>query len=218
MPAPLLTLRALIQQACGIFAPADNSSRYFTAALHHAQAFRRELIAGNGRELRTAYLDLGTDRTVDLPDDCVEYESVGLLLDGADVIYPLAYNAALSKLPTAGYLPPLDTYWAPEFRIDRENHRLVCSSLVPDTAQLVMEYIGFGACVGKDIAIDPLAHSWGIQFILQGLNAQKKDWQAVAYHKGEALKEKVLYKDRIRNFSLTGAMQVKHEAAAQRWK
>lgn len=247
MPPPLLTLDQLITDACEIFAPADAPTRYYLAALPHAQAFRRELIAGTNRQLKTAYLELGLDRSVALPEDYVEYTMLGLQLPGWGVTRNLIYNASISGLPLpepqpfgiVDYLTPPTTYeceqaryglladgycgygigsWNAEFRIDREEGRIICNSRVPSDALLVLEYYGFGAKDGEDIAIDPLAHSWGIQYILEKLSAQKKDWSAVQYHKAEALKERQKYKDRTRNFSLEGAMQVKQQAAAQRWK
>lgn len=250
MAAPLLTLDQLISEACEQFAPADAPTRYYTAALSHAQAFRRELLAGSHRELKTVYLEVGDDYSADLPADYVEYTMLGLQLPGSAVTRNLIYNSRLSLLPptfraaspAGSFLDPLDSdeceqacyglldagydgycgfgypHFSQEFRIDRATGRVICNSLVPPLSLLALEYYGFGAKEGEDIALDPLAHSWGIHYVLERLNAQKKDWNAVAYHKEKVQEERAKYKNRTRAFSLDGALQAKHRAAAQRWK
>lgn len=214
-----LTLDQLITEACEQFAPADAPTRYYTAALPHAQAFRRELISSTSRETITALLQVGPDRTAALPDNYVEYERLGALSDDEQSVYPLSCGdtRAYTTAPIS-IVYPHDWMRIGHFQIDPKQGVVTCNSLVPTDTILVLEYKSFGAADGEDIAIDPLAHSWGISFILERLHAQKKDWNAVAYHKGEAVKEKDKYKARTRTFSLVGAMQAKHMAAAQRWK
>lgn len=249
MPAQL-TLDQLIEEACQQFAPADAPTRYYTAAIPHANAFRRELIAGTGRELRTAYLELGQDRCADLPDDYVEYTMLGLQLPGWGTVRNLIYNGSLSKATaphatrqdTQDFLTPPTTYeceqarhgllddgydgycgfgypgFSQEFRIDREEGRIICNSRVPADALLVLEYYGFGAKDGEDIAIDPLAHSWGINYILWKLHLQKQNLAMARELERLTLTEKTKYTNRTRNFSLAGATQAKQQASAQRWK
>lgn len=251
-----LTLSQLVRQACDMFAPADSSSRYYTAALHHAQAFRRELITNSARMLKTEYLDLGDDRSVALPDDYAEYRMLGITFPGWAGVRNLVYNDRLSLLPgentppyfgqapadAPDFLTPPTSYecaqaryglldadsdgycgfggpwYAGEFRIDHDQHRIICSSRVPGNARLVLEYQSFAAADGQDIAVDPMAHSWGLNHILEGLNAQKKDWGAAAYYGDKAKTEKARYKAATSNFSLGNAQQANHVAAAGRWK
>ena len=95
-----LTLDQLISEAIELFAPADAPTRYYSAALSHAHAFRRELIAGTNRQMKTEYLELGDDRTVDLPEDYVEYTMLGLTFPGwGGAVRNLVYNGALSLRP-----------------------------------------------------------------------------------------------------------------------
>lgn len=250
-----LTLSALIKQACDIFAPADASTRYYTAALHHAQAFRRELISGTNRELKTEELQLGDDRTVDLPDDYAEYRMIGMRLPGWGGVRNLAYNSVISLIPgeniapnwsSASQVPDYliaptsnecsqalygsvdDGYtgycgfgvpcWEGEFRIDRQQHRLICNSRVPAEAIIVLEYHSFGAPDGKDIPIDAFAHSWGINYILWKLYLQKKDIQMAREYERLTGIEKAKHTRRTSPLSLEGIQNANHNAAAQRWK
>ena len=64
-----LTLDQVIIDACEVFAPADAPTRYYTAALSHAAAFRRLYLRKNPTTLRTVYLQPAADRTVALPED-----------------------------------------------------------------------------------------------------------------------------------------------------
>lgn len=244
-----LTLDQVIIDACEVFAPADAPTRYYTAALSHAAAFRRLYLRKNPTTLRTVYLQPAADRTVALPDDYANWQMLGVTFPGWSSVRNLTYNGKLSLLTfdpldtTPDFLTPptsaesgrvygaLDAdapsesylgFGAPvhanEFRIDAPNSRIVCSSRLPDSALLVLEYYGFGSEEGADIALDPLAHDWAKNFIIERLFAQKKDWNSVAYYKAEALKAHNLYVEDRRTFGLGNVLNVKRAAAAQRWK
>lgn len=219
--APFLTLGQLITEACELFDPAGQPTRYFSSALKHGEAFRRKLITGTHREDRTDYLEVGGDRTAELPSDFVKYTRLGVLSDDELTIYPLLYDGSV---PASGrtILQPADFphEWMHlgGFRIDQQTHRIVCNSLVPEHTVLVLDYKTFGATVGEDIAIDPLAQSWGQKFILTELYKQKKDWASATTYAKDCMQEHELYKQAIRNFSLAQVKRVNHKAAGQRWK
>lgn len=217
-----LFLSDLITEACELFAPTDAPTHYFTAAQKHALAFRRKLIGGTSRENRTQVLELGNDRTVDLPDDYVQYERLGVLSENQQYVHTLAY-ADISPMPVANVKIdpscwPHDWMRFGGFKIDNAKRQIICNSLVPQNTLLVLEYKCYGAAFGEDIPIDPLAHSWGVKYILAELHGQKKDWVSAREVAKDREREFALYKQAISNFSLTGAMQVKHQTAAQLWK
>lgn len=241
----VLTLDQLITEACEIFAPADAPTRYYSAALSHAAAFRRAYSRNNPATIRTAYLQVADDRTVDLPDDYANWKMLGLTFPGWGAIRNLVYNGSLPLAVAAGapddYLEPpteselvarygsidadTDGYCgfghpghANEFRFDEEHGRIVCSSRVPTDAVLVLEYYGFDAPAGQDIAIEAIAHDWALNFLLEKLFAQKKDWNTVNYYKGEAEKARLKYKEDKRTFGVDNVLHAKHTAARQRWK
>lgn len=242
-----LTLDQLITEACEIFAPADAPTRYYTAALSHAAAFRRAYSRSSTAAIRTAYLQVADDRTVDLPDDYANWKMIGLTCPGWGSIRNLSYNgnlplniAAASGAPDDYLTPPTvaetgccygsldaDTeaycgfgspVHANEFRIDEEGGRIVCSSRLPGDAVLVLEYYGFGAPGGVDITIDAIAHDWALNFLLEKLYAQKKDWNTVTYYKAEAEKARLKYAEDKRTFGVGNVLRAKHNAARQRWK
>lgn len=243
-----LTLDQLITEACEIFAPADAPTRYYAAALTHAAAFRRAYSRKNAATVRTAYLQVGDDRTVNLPEDYANWRMLGLTFPGWASVRNLTYNAAIPlaiipAAPTAAidYLEPptgaesvaaygsidADTeaycgfgrpVYAAEFRIDEERGRIVCSSRLPESAVLVLEYVSFDATDGEDIAIDAMAHDWGVNFILEKLYAQKKDWNTVAYYQRQANSALLKYREDKRTFSVGNVQRAKHNAARQRWK
>jgi hypothetical protein len=221
MAAPLLTLDMLISEACELFAPNDAPTRYYDAGMKHAKAFRRELIQTTSRENRTAFLEIGNDRTAALPDDYVQYARLGVLSDDEQSIYPLIYSDDIplterSTYPSSAW--PCEWMRTGGFRIDNETRRVVCNSLVPQFTILVLDYKAFGAETGEDIAIDPLCHTWAVQYILRELHKQKKDWQSAGEAERDMNRAKALYKQSVRDFTLAGAMQIRHETAAQRWK
>lgn len=249
----LLTLDQLIVEACEIFAPADAPTRYHQAALTHAHAFRRAYIKNNPQELKTAYIQLASDRTAELPEDYGQWTMLGLTFPGWGVIRNLIYNSSIPlanlsadfsafATPTVDYLTPPTTYeceqarhgllddgyegycgfgvpgYVDGFRIDHENHRIVCNSRVPESALLVLEYYGFAAADGEDISIDPLAWDWGQAFIIERLHAQKKDWASVNYWKAEVTKFREKYRSDKSTFTGGSAMKTNHEIAGQKWK
>ncbi len=220
MAAHLLTLDQLIVEACEQFAPTDAPTRYHAAALPYAKAFRRKLITSTSRENRAGLLEIGNDRTADLPDDYVEYVRLGVLSDDGQAIYTLAYaDVGLPGAPAlnaAAY--PHDWMGEGGFRIDLATRRVVCNSLVPEHTLLVLEYKSFSAKDGEDIAIDPLAHTWGVKYILAELHNQKQNWQAAAKAEQARDTEFRLYEQAIRNFTLAGVRHINHRAAAQLWK
>ena len=235
--------------ACEVFAPTDAPTRYYTAALSHAAAFRREYLRKNPSTLRTVYLQPAADRTVSLPADYANWQMLGVTFPGWSSVRNLVYNGKLSLLTfdpndtTPNFLTPpgsadsgrvygaLDAdspgeaylgfgspVHANEFRIDAPNNRIVCSSRLPDSALLVLEYYGFGAEEGADIVLDPLAHDWAKNFIIERLFAQKKDWNSVEYYKAATRKAHALYVEDRRTFGVGNVYNAKHRAAAQRWK
>ena len=221
MPAPLLTVGQIIVEACELFSESDAPTRYHGAARKHALAARRKLIGSTARENKFALLEVGNDRTVDLPWDYVEYSALGVLSDNGQFTIPLIYGnvppgAGRSIITPAAF--PHDWMRNGGFQIDLAKRRVVCNSLVPENTLLVLDYKSYAAEEGDDIAIDPLAHSWAVKYVLAELYNQKQNWQAAA--KAEAARDLLWtdYKRAIRNFSLAGAMQAKHETAMQNWK
>jgi hypothetical protein len=221
VPAPQLTLDTVITEACELFAPNDAPTRYFDAALKHAKAFRRELIGSTNQENKHELLEVGNDRTADLPDDYAGWVRLGVLSADEQHIYPLLYsNDVLPTQRSSFRAADLPDYWMQHggFSVEPSTHRIVCNSLVPEGTVLVLEYKSLAAEMGEDIAIDPLSHTWAVQYILRELHKQRKDWQSAAEAEKDCLKANHLYKQAVRNFSLTDAMHIKHVAAAQLWK
>lgn len=129
-----------------------------------------------------------------------------------------SYGSIDADSPSEHYLGFGAPVHADEFRIDPEHQRIVCSSRLPDSALLVLEYYGFGAEDGADIMLDPLAHEWAKNYIIERLFVQKKDWNSVAYYKAEALKAHSMYVEDRRTFGIGNVLNTKRAAAAQRWK
>jgi hypothetical protein len=190
MPQSYTTVDAVITQACHKLG--DTGMRKYGQLLAHALTwFQADYNAESGQTIRTVRLDVGPDRTANLPDDYLDFVVVGRPY--GDRIRTLAHNPKLSPLPATEpwldrcALDAVPQDWWPcyeyagweggtlcgygwgeyreEFTIDLHERTLRLSSLLGTEEPLFFQYISNDLNPGKPTPLHP-AYALSLEYWL----------------------------------------------------
>lgn len=188
----------------------ENKDRYVRAFIHARRWFEGEYVSlDKAYGSKSVRLEVGADRVVQLPDDYVEWNMVGIR--HGETVHNLLHNPRLVAVPvdepaTAahdGTSVPLPDYgycyhglgadgvdvWGygrptmreGEFTIDRAARLLRVSSVISPGQELVMSYVSDAAPCGEQTLIHPFAEPWLEFYILHFLHKSKNPMLAADY-------------------------------------